>query len=87
MFPLAMVCKVFGSSCKPYVACTPTGTHISTPRCPKNTYFGRYELLETAKCLIAEDLGLALNDPQVETHLEQSQAFGSVLFPDEDEDE
>ncbi|KAA1115933.1 hypothetical protein PGTUg99_023289 [Puccinia graminis f. sp. tritici] len=53
-----------------------------------NEYILRKVLVaETAKCLIAEDLGLGLTDPHVLTHLEQSRAFGSVLFPDDDEDE
>ncbi|KAH9456784.1 hypothetical protein Pst134EA_020695 [Puccinia striiformis f. sp. tritici] len=40
---------------------------------------------EVAKCLIAQDVGLEVTNPQVQHHLEESRQFGFIFFPDEDE--
>ncbi|POW15224.1 hypothetical protein PSHT_07137 [Puccinia striiformis] len=51
-----------------------------------NEYLLRKVLVpEVAKCLIAQDVGLDVTNPQVQDHLEDSRQFGFVFFPDEDE--
>ncbi|KAI9628087.1 hypothetical protein KEM48_011824 [Puccinia striiformis f. sp. tritici PST-130] len=51
-----------------------------------NEYLLRKVLVpEVAKCLIAQDVGLEVTNPQVQHHLEESRQFGFIFFPDEDE--
>ncbi|POW04847.1 hypothetical protein PSHT_11068, partial [Puccinia striiformis] len=58
--------------------------HIILPL--SNEYLLRKVLVpEVAKCLIAQDVGLDVTNPQVQDHLEDSRQFGFVFFPDEDE--
>ncbi|POV95215.1 hypothetical protein PSHT_15780 [Puccinia striiformis] len=40
-------------------------------------------LLEVAKCLIAQDVGLDVNNPQIQHHLEESCQCGFIFFLDE----
>ncbi|KAH9454882.1 hypothetical protein Pst134EA_022376 [Puccinia striiformis f. sp. tritici] len=40
---------------------------------------------ETALCLIADDLKLKVTDDRVRTTLEESRTFGSIMFPDQDD--
>ncbi|EFP88488.2 uncharacterized protein PGTG_14066 [Puccinia graminis f. sp. tritici CRL 75-36-700-3] len=41
---------------------------------------------EVVMCLIAEDYDLPVLDPRVRSHLEDSRSFGSVVFPDSDDE-